>query len=126
MVMNINEECLLNFLFNPDEINALKKLNLFSKAEDSENLLKETLDAICKIIRNKSTECGKQSEDYARSVSIVENIKNSIKQLNNNHKWLKAVAPMTIALIAITLLVQPFFGKIDKEFPEEKKGEGAK
>lgn len=112
--------------FNPDEIDALKKLKLFSKEEDSENFLKETLEAMKKIIRDKGTQCGQQSEDYARSVPIVSNIKRAIKDLNNNHKWLKAVAPMTIALIAITLLVQPFFGKIDKEFPEEKKGGGAK
>ena len=31
----------------------------------------------------------------------------------------------TIALIAATLLVQPLFGNIKKEFPEEKNG-GAK
>ena len=50
----------------------------------------------------------------------------TLLKLNNNKSWMKVFAPMAIALVAVTLLVQPFFGKIDKEFPQEGKNGGAK
>ena len=39
---------------------------------------------------------------------------------------MKIFGTMSIALVAITLLVQPLFGKIDKEFPGEGKNGGAR
>ena len=39
---------------------------------------------------------------------------------------MRIFAPMAIGLVAVTLLVQPFFGNIKKEFPEEGKKGGTK
>lgn len=64
--------------------------------------------------------------DYMSCGSFVEHVKKVAKDFSNNKAWMKIFAPMTIGLVAVTLLVQPLFGKIDKEFPEEGKNGGAK
>jgi len=65
------------------------------------------------------------SEDYLSCGSLSDTIKKCATALGNNKTWMRIFGPMTLALIAVTLLVQPLFGNIKKEFPEEKNG-GAK
>ena len=60
--------------------------------------------------------------DYMACGSWGNLIKKCATSLGNNKSWMKIFAPMTIALVAITLLVQPLFGNIKKEFPEENGG----
>lgn len=62
------------------------------------------------------------TQKYLDAGSLVRTIRAKGTEIHNNKSWLKMFGPMTIALIAITLLVQPFFGNIKDEFPEEKKG----
>ncbi len=65
---------------------------------------------------------GGQTERYLRNLDVTAQIKNAATNISNNKAWKKIFVPMALALVGITLLVQPFFGKIDKEFPEEKGG----
>lgn len=64
----------------------------------------------------------KPAQNYLSCGSIEKLTKDFATRLGNNKAWMKLFVPMSIALVAITLLAQPFFGKIDKEFPEEKNG----
>ena len=66
------------------------------------------------------------TRDYMRCASLSQRVKEFGTRLGNNKAWLKLFGGMSIALVAITLLAQPFFGKIDKEFPDENKNGGAK
>ena len=50
---------------------------------------------------------------------IISRIKEKATSIYNNKTWARIFIPATVALIAITLLVQPFFGKIDDEHPEK-------
>ncbi len=65
---------------------------------------------------------GGQTEKYLRNLDITAQIKNAATNMSNNKAWKKIFVPMALALVGVTLLVQPLFGKIDKEFPEEKGG----
>ena len=65
------------------------------------------------------------TKDYFACGSFTQHIKKFTTCMGNNKSWKKIFVPMSIALVAITLLVQPLFGKIDKEFMQEGKG-GAK
>ncbi|MBR5304525.1 MAG: hypothetical protein IKU37_06835 [Candidatus Gastranaerophilales bacterium] len=94
------------------------------------NAFKNALDNVRKIFTSvkdfkAGTAIDGAAKDYMACGSLVQNMKNAATRLSNDKTWMKIFAPMTIALIAITLLVQPLFGKIDKEFPEEGNG-GAK
>ena len=61
---------------------------------------------------------------YFRAGSFSDLVKNFGTRLNENRAWKKIFIPMSIALTAVTLLVQPLFGKIDNEFPKKAKKEG--
>lgn len=62
------------------------------------------------------------TEIFMKTGSTVDHIKRLTKEYLNNKSWLKLFGPMAIILVAVTLLVQPMFGKIDKEFPKEDGG----
>jgi len=85
--------------------------------------VKETVSNLKRIA--KYFEGATPTEKYFACGSFANHIKKFATSMGNNKAWMKIFAPMSIALVAITLLVQPLFGKIDKEFPEEGKG-GAK
>ena len=63
--------------------------------------------------------------DNSNITGICGLLRNSAKEMLNNRTWKKIFLPMTFALVAVTLLVQPLFGNIKDEFPETKK-KGAK
>ncbi len=64
----------------------------------------------------------KPAQNYLACGSMEKLVKDFATRLGNNKAWMKIFAPMSIALVAITLLAQPFFGNIKKEFPDEKNG----
>ena len=65
------------------------------------------------------------TEKYVTTGSFSELIKGYATRLYENKAWMKIFAPMAITLVAITLLVQPLFGNISKDFPQDKKKGGA-
>jgi len=84
---------------------------------------------ISQIVQNMKSEVvlGGQKEytqRHLRLSNFINLVKNKGTEIYNNKAWKRIFFPMAVALVAITLLVQPLFGKIDKEFPkqEEKKG----
>lgn len=114
--------------FSEIEKDVADKLKMFiGMADDSLEKgkgLKKYLESIKAIFKN-GQDTTNQALDYTRCSSVMNNLRNFAKRLSNNKIWLHTFLPMTIILVAVTLLVQPLFGKIDKEFPEEKNG-GAK
>lgn len=114
--------------FSEIEKDVADKLKMFiGMADDSLEKgkgLKKYLESIYAIFEN-GKDTTNQALDYTRCSSVMNNLRNFAKRLSNNKIWLHTFLPMTIILVAVTLLVQPLFGKIDKEFPEEKNG-GAK
>lgn len=61
-------------------------------------------------------------KDSAFSTGL-KNLQNTIStELKNNRSWKKIVIPAAAVLVAVTLLVQPLFGSIKKEFPDEGNG----
>ena len=93
---------------------------------------KEIMPNIEAIVKNLFTifekECSgaKPTMDYLACGSFMDIAKKCAKSFGNNKAWKSIFVPMTGALIAFTLLVQPFFGNIKKEFPEEGKNGGTK
>lgn len=63
-----------------------------------------------------------RSKEYTLSGSFAQAVKKHATNLFNNKSWMKKFGVMTAVLIGVTLLVQPFFGNIKKEYPENKQG----
>lgn len=107
-------------LGNEEEFNVLKGFIYDSKKFDYETSgfnIKEVVENLGKIDPNKE-------KDYLRSLSFSDAIRKRATEIYNNKSWARIFVPMTAALIAVTLLVQPFFGKIKNEFPEEENKNG--
>ena len=83
-------------------------------------VVKGIVDNLKAIFSLKAT--ATPTKQYFACGSFAQHIKKYATSLGNNKAWKKIFVPMSVALVAITLLVQPLFGKIDKEFPD--KGEG--
>lgn len=88
---------------------------------------KKALESVSKIFNNPSgfnagDAFKHASKNYMACGSFDQHMQSAATALSNNKAWARIYAPMTVALIAVTLLVQPLFGKIDKEFPEENGG----
>ncbi len=69
---------------------------------------------------------GNSAEKYFTAGNFTKFVKNAATRLFNDKSWMKIFAPIAIILVAGTLLIQPFFGKIDKEFQENKEERSAK
>ena len=63
---------------------------------------------------------GTDAKDNAIVTGVGGLLRNTVREMLNNKAWKKIFVPMTIALVTITLLVQPFFGNIKNEYPESK------
>ena len=126
---------LRDIIYGADNFNLEQEL-LEKTAKETKDKTLATFD-IKKIVTNLRTlnekymPDGKEiikrpEQDYLRSLSFCEAISKYATQIYNNKSWARIFVPMTAALVAVTLLVQPLFGKIKKEFPEENKNGGAK
>lgn len=100
---------LVEFIYNSESFNF----------ETSDFNIKEVVEKLGKIDPSKE-------KDYLRSLSFSQAITERAREVYNNKSWKRIFVPMTAALIGVTLLVQPFFGKIKNEFPEEGKNGGAR
>ena len=91
-----------------------------------EQQIESIVDNLKTIFTEKALAGNTPTKDYLSCPSAEKLIKDYASNLGNNRAWMKIFGSMTVALVAITLLVQPLFGKIDKEFPKEGKNGGAK
>ncbi len=62
------------------------------------------------------------SRKYILSSGLTEAVKKHATKVYNSKTWLKTFVPAAAVLAGVTLLAQFAFGKIDKEYPEDKKG----
>lgn len=89
----------------PELKNILNKLKNYAKAEVNPTL----------------------NDKYFATGSLTGLFKNTATNLYNNKSWLRKFGGMAIILSVATLLIQPFFGNIKKEYPEAgQKGQGVK
>ena len=86
--------------------------------------IKDTVKGLCTLFTKGKLDA--PTKDYLSCGSFADLIKNFATSMSNNKSWAKIFVPMSIAVAAITLLVQPLFGNIKKEFPEENKAGGVK
>ena len=113
-------------MHNKENYNNLINAIFNAKAFQAEKNEIPEIENIIKALKEINRDFGKHTEKTLQTSSISEQIKNFATKLFNNKSWLKIFAPMAIGLVAITLLAQPLFGKIKKEYPENKKTGGAK
>ena len=133
-------QAMINYLYDgtiSDAFNKLRTTNngisrniieaVFNK--DVFQLEEKIAPGISEIVESMKTlnnEFGKYTEKSLKVNSFGEQLKTYATRLYNNKTWMKIFAPMAIGLVAVTLLAQPFFGKIKKEFPDDKKSGGVK
>lgn len=67
---------------------------------------------------------GTLSQKFFKTGSFTEVFQAQARRTFNDKHWARIFVPMAIILTAFTLLIQPFFGKIDKEFAK-KQNEGS-
>ena len=133
-------EAMRNFLYNGTISDALNNLQMSNKdigqnirdavfdssVFKSERKAIPEIDSIIGSIKNLAHKTGDFTEITLQANSLADQLKNYATRLYNNKTWMRIFAPMAIALVAVTLIVQPFFGNIKNEFPEEKKSGGNK
>jgi len=103
----------------------------------NENLYKELRDIVFNPkYYKKEMACMEELEDIlngiknlktsAKDNALVSGLANLLKpfatETLNNQEWKKRALPLSLALVGITLLVQPLFGNIKKDFPQDTKG----
>ena len=94
--------------------------------ENEPQIVKEQIARYIKQIDENGVKSFNATEKYLQNADLIKRVQDYAKNLSNNKAWMKIFGPMAAGLVAVTLLVQPLFGKIDKEFPEENKNGGAK
>ncbi len=113
-------------IYNPEFFNTEAEfLKETANSVDNKKLIPFDLKKIVKGLGSLN-ESEIPKRDYLKSLSFSQAVTKRATEIFNNKSWARIFVPMTAALIAVTLLVQPFFGKIDKEFPDENKNGGAK
>lgn len=111
---------------NPNLYNALIK-QIFNPA--AFNREEAAIPGIKQAVKDLAAAASSNTKDtntvqYLKTGSFSELVKGYATRIFENKAWKKIFFPMAIALVGITLVVQPLFGKIDKEFPEKKVKKG--
>ncbi|MBQ8848258.1 MAG: hypothetical protein IJ003_04870 [Candidatus Gastranaerophilales bacterium] len=95
--------------------------NAFQKEKEVCETIGEQVETIHKTLF-------KIGDDTVKNLTFA-NFSSRIKEILtsrfNDKAWMKKFGTMSAVLVAVTLLAQPFFGKIKKEYPEKTQG-GAK
>ena len=128
LIYNGNIALINNKLSLPYEENARNILNAIFNPEvfKSETA---TAENIADVIGELKTIINQPYDTNVKAVkanSFADQVKNHATKLFNNKSWKKIFIPMAIGLVAVTLLVQPLFGNIKKEYSQNKKTGGAK
>ena len=133
-------EAITNFLYDGTISDSLNNLQITNKDtgksileavfdpsvfKSEEKVMPGILDFI-EDLKSLASKTNNFTERTLKANSISDQFKTYATRLYNNKTWMRIFAPMAIGLVAVTLLVQPFFGNIKKEFPENKKSGGAK
>ena len=108
-----NAKNVLDAIFNPDVFKSEANV-----ADDIESVVRELKEII-----NQPFDTNVKA---VKANSFAEQVKSYATKLFNNKSWKKIFIPMAIGLVAVTLLVQPLFGNIKKEYQQNKKTGGAK
>ena len=133
-------EAITNFLYDGTISDAINNLQIPNK-DTGKSILEAVFDPsvfkseekvmpgisnIIESLKSLGSEANNFTERTLKANSLSDQFKTYATRLYNNKTWMRIFAPMAIGLVAVTLLVQPFFGNIKKEFPEDKKSGGAK
>ena len=102
-----------------DLLEKLFNIKAYAKESVCVPELKRVIERLQSLAKNEAL----AKDDYLSSVSFVEIIKKRGIEAFENKTWRKIFYPMAIGLVAVTLLAQPFFGKIEKEFSKKTKRE---
>jgi len=122
-----NISTMYNSAFMADESRFVKLVNAIYEPEAmryESPQVKEQAKAI--LDRLLSSNKPRPNLEYNQNISFVEYLKNNIKNSNNDLSWMKKFGTLAFVIAAVTLLIQPLFGNISKEFPKEEEKGGAK
>lgn len=105
------------YFTDPKGVYAKLKDALFSDAafKDEPEILKQ----FAKTLREQA---GNNEQNFISNMNFSQQVKNAAQRILNNKNWKSTFIPMFAVLVAITLLVQPLFGNIRKEYPEKAEG----
>ncbi len=110
---------------NKAKFNELIGVVFNKKAFDKEA---EVIPGIRKIVGDlkEFNQEATNKEIFFKTGSFVDLFKQQATKLYNSKTWLKKFGKMAIILAGLTLLIQPFFGKVKKDSANQKKDGGAK
>lgn len=91
--------------------------------KDEPEIVKQHVKKLIKQVEDGNMNA---AHKYVQNCDLIARVKSQAQNLSNNKAWMKIFGPMALALVGVTLLAQPLFGKINKEFPDENKNGGAK
>lgn len=112
-----SDACALEFK-NENLYMTLRNLVYDSSKFATEKEVMPEMEHVLKGLRELKTSV--KDNAYATGLANLE--KTVATEILNNQSWKKIFWPMSIALVAVTLLAQPFFGNIKNEFPDNKGG----
>ena len=88
-----------------------------AKCINKENLFYTVFGQLYGYIKGNAG--GKATDKYLANSDLTGLVKDYAQRIYPAKSWLKKVGIASAAVVAITLLVQPLFGNIKKEFPKE-------
>lgn len=88
---------------------------------DDPDFVKTAAEEILNSIKNNKSDSAKIR--YLSHCNLSTLFQSYIKDNYGSYRWLKKAGIAGIVIVAITLLAQPFFGNIKKEFPNKDKKE---
>jgi len=85
------------------------------------SVIPDIKEVVARLADPKKVGCDYDS-NYFKSLDFASFIKKAASEVYNSKAWMKRFGIMSAALVAVTLLVQPLFGNIKKEFTSQGNG----
>ncbi len=111
------------FLANEKEYNRIIDMILKESGFNEEETVIKDIKQRVADLKNLS---GSNDEKYRRAVALDSQFKTFLTNKFNNKHWERIFIPAALVLVGVTLLVQPFFGNIKKEYPDKGRQGGNK
>ena len=119
---NVSQTVINNAAGTINTSDYLKVVNAVYSKEAFENEPQFVKESVSKIVNYIKRNSDFQANDkYLANSDLYGLVKDYATRLYPGMKWMKKVGIASIILTSITLLIQPVFGNIKKEFPEDNK-----
>lgn len=131
---NVAKDACNNDMGNPKMFNQLKEILFNKEALQANDFVMDEIknadgDVVAKSFSSFGQEIknlGRVSEDYNKATTLAATVKTYSTQLFNNKSWMKIFGGLMGGVVLVTLLAQPFFANVKKEFPQNDENRGDK